>query len=80
MRDEHVRKDTDPSYLSCACQNFTDIGNAAAFDLPFLPEAVGSFAGGLIAMYAWRSFYLSESVSMRTRVLLFTDYIKRGVS
>lgn len=31
-------------------------------------------------MYAWRSFYLSESVSMRTRVLLFSDYIKRGVS
>ena len=55
------------------------IGNAAAFDLP-LPGSVGSFAGGLIAMYAWRSFYLSESVSMRTRALLFTDYIKRGVS
>ncbi|PWY99657.1 LOW QUALITY PROTEIN: nucleotide-binding domain-containing protein [Testicularia cyperi] len=54
------------------------IGNAAAFDLP-LPGGIGSFAGGLIAMYAWRSFYLSESVSMRTRALLFTDYIKRGI-
>lgn len=52
------------------------IGNAAAFDLP-IPG--GSFAGGLIAMYAWRSFYLSESVSMRTRALLLGDYIKRGI-
>ncbi|KAN0065853.1 hypothetical protein ACQY0O_000984 [Thecaphora frezii] len=54
------------------------IGNAAAFDLP-LPAGIGSWAGGLIAMYAWRSFYLSESVSMRTRALLMTDYIKRGI-
>lgn len=52
------------------------IGNAAAFDLPVKG---GSFAGGLIAMYAWRSFYLSESVSMRTRALLLGDYIKRGI-
>lgn len=34
------------------------VGNAAAFDLP-LPEPLGSLAGGLLAMYAWRSFYLS---------------------
>ncbi|PWN48839.1 putative NADH dehydrogenase, 64 kd subunit, mitochondrial [Violaceomyces palustris] len=54
------------------------IGNAAAFDLP-LPEPFGSFAGGLVAMYAWRSFYLSEQVSMRTRALLLMDYIKRGI-
>ncbi|KAE8230692.1 hypothetical protein CF326_g4300 [Tilletia indica] len=54
------------------------IGNAAAFDLP-LPEPIGSFAGGLAAMYAWRSFYLSEQVSMRTRALLMMDWIKRGI-
>ncbi|GAC74283.1 NADH-dehydrogenase [Moesziomyces antarcticus T-34] len=54
------------------------IGNAAAFDVP-LPAGMGSFAGGLIAMYAWRSFYLSESVSMRTRALLLGDYVKRGI-
>lgn len=54
------------------------IGNAAAFDVP-LPGGMGSFAGGLIAMYAWRSFYLSESVSMRTRALLLGDYVKRGI-
>jgi NADH dehydrogenase len=30
-------------------------------------------------MYAWRSFYLSESVSMRTRALLLGDYVKRGI-
>ncbi|KDN43790.1 nucleotide-binding domain-containing protein [Tilletiaria anomala UBC 951] len=55
------------------------IGNAAAFDIPFLPDSIGQFAGGLIAMYAWRSFYLSEQVSSRTRLLLLIDYIKRGV-
>jgi len=54
------------------------IGNAAAFDLP-LPEPIGSFAGGPAAMYAWRSFYLSEQVSMRTRALLLMDWIKRGI-
>lgn len=55
------------------------IGNAAAFDIPFLPEKVGQFAGGLIAMYVWRSFYLSEQVDSRTRLLLLVDYIKRGI-
>lgn len=54
------------------------IGNAAAFDLP-LPEPIGSFAGGLVAMYMWRSFYLSEQVSTRTRMLLLNDYIRRGI-
>lgn len=29
------------------------IGNAAAFDIPFLPDGIGQFAGGLVAMYAW---------------------------
>jgi NADH dehydrogenase len=38
------------------------IGNAAVFDLGRL-----SFTGGLVAMYAWRSIYWSEQVSMRTR-------------
>jgi NADH dehydrogenase len=57
------------------------IGNAAAFDLP-LPgplKPLGSFAGGLVAMYAWRSFYLSEAVTPRMKVLLFSDYIRRGL-
>jgi len=51
------------------------IGNAAVFDLGRL-----SFTGGLIAMYAWRSVYWSEQVSMRTRALLMTDWIIRCVS
>lgn len=55
------------------------IGNAAAFDIPFLPERVGQFAGGLLAMYVWRSFYLSEQVDWRTRLLLTVDYVKRGL-
>ncbi|KAI0053855.1 mitochondrial NADH dehydrogenase [Auriscalpium vulgare] len=50
------------------------IGNAAVFDLGRL-----SFMGGLVAMYAWRSVYWSEQVSMRTRALLMIDWVVRGV-
>jgi len=50
------------------------IGNAAAFDIDGW-----SFAGGLAAMYAWRSVYWSEQVSMRTRALIMIDWIIRGV-
>ncbi|KAI0362648.1 nucleotide-binding domain-containing protein [Trametes cingulata] len=50
------------------------IGNAAVFDLGRF-----SFMGGLAAMYAWRSVYWSEQVSMRTRALLMIDWIIRGV-
>ncbi|KAI0273414.1 mitochondrial NADH dehydrogenase [Gloeopeniophorella convolvens] len=50
------------------------IGNAAVFDLGRL-----SFMGGLAAMYAWRSIYWSEQVSMRTRALLMIDWVLRGL-
>ncbi|KAI8982839.1 nucleotide-binding domain-containing protein [Trametes punicea] len=50
------------------------IGNAAVFDLGRF-----SFMGGLAAMYAWRSVYWSEQVSMRTRALLMIDWIVRGI-
>ncbi|GAA5873427.1 hypothetical protein JCM8547_005432 [Rhodosporidiobolus lusitaniae] len=50
------------------------IGNSAVFDLNGF-----SFAGGLAAMYLWRSAYLSEAVSMRTRCLLMVDWIKRSL-
>ncbi|KAI0031723.1 nucleotide-binding domain-containing protein [Vararia minispora EC-137] len=50
------------------------IGNAAVFDLNGY-----SFMGGLAAMYAWRSVYWSEQVSMRTRALLMIDWIIRGL-
>ncbi|GAA5894613.1 uncharacterized protein JCM6883_002155 [Sporobolomyces salmoneus] len=50
------------------------IGNSAVFDIDNF-----SFAGGLAAMYLWRSVYLSEAVSLRTRCLLMLDWIKRGV-
>lgn len=39
-----------------------------------------SLMGGLAAMYAWRSVYWSEQVSMRTRALLMIDWISRCVS
>jgi NADH dehydrogenase FAD-containing subunit len=51
------------------------IGNAAVFDLGRL-----SFTGGLAAMYAWRSIYWSEQVTMRTRALLMIDWIVRYVT
>ncbi|KAH9966845.1 mitochondrial NADH dehydrogenase [Russula dissimulans] len=50
------------------------IGNAAVFDFGQL-----TLMGGLAAMYAWRSVYWSEQVSMRTRALLMIDWIVRGV-
>ena len=50
------------------------IGNAAVFDL-----GGATFMGGLAAMYAWRSIYWSEQVSMRTRALLMIDWIIRGI-
>ena len=51
------------------------LGNAAVGDLP----GGYTFTGGLIAMYMWRSVYWSEQVSMRTRILLAVDYMKRAV-
>lgn len=50
------------------------IGNSAAFDV----GGYGS-AGGLIAMYAWRSVYWSMQLSMRARFMLMLDWIKRGL-
>lgn len=50
------------------------IGNAAAFDL-----GGHSFMGGLVAMYAWRSIYWNEQVSLRTRALLMIDWVIRFV-
>ncbi|MBW0486310.1 hypothetical protein O181_026025 [Austropuccinia psidii MF-1] len=52
------------------------IGNSAVFDFG---DKYGSFAGGLIAAYLWRSVYWSEQVSIRTRVSLMIDWIKRGI-
>jgi len=50
------------------------IGNSAVFDFSGY-----SFAGGLMAMYAWRSIYWSEQVSLRTRAMLIFDWVKRGL-
>ncbi|TFK42366.1 pyridine nucleotide-disulfide oxidoreductase-domain-containing protein [Crucibulum laeve] len=50
------------------------IGNAAVFDF-----GKYSFSGGLLAMYAWRSIYWNEQVSMRTRALLMIDWVIRGI-
>lgn len=50
------------------------LGNSAVFDLPGY-----SFVGGLVAMYLWRSIYFAQSVSLRTRLLLFFDWLKRGI-
>ncbi|ODV97086.1 hypothetical protein PACTADRAFT_39701 [Pachysolen tannophilus NRRL Y-2460] len=50
------------------------IGNSAALDI-----SGHSFVGGVIAMYLWRSIYFAQSVSTRTRVLLFMDWLNRGI-
>lgn len=50
------------------------IGNSAAFDVKGYSQA-----GGLLAMYAWRSVYWSMQVSMRTRFMLMLDWVKRGI-
>lgn len=50
------------------------LGNSAVFDLPG-----HSLFGGLVAMYLWRSVYFAQTVSLRTRVLMFFDWLKRGI-
>ncbi|KAF4464036.1 NADH dehydrogenase [Fusarium albosuccineum] len=51
------------------------IGNSAIFDL----GDGRNFAGGLWAVYAWRSVYFAQSVSLRTRLLMAMDWTKRGL-
>jgi len=51
------------------------VGNSAVFDL----GDGWSFTGGLWAVYAWRSIYFTQSVSLRTRILMAMDWAKRGV-
>ncbi|KID88718.1 Pyridine nucleotide-disulfide oxidoreductase, FAD/NAD(P)-binding domain protein, partial [Metarhizium majus ARSEF 297] len=51
------------------------IGNSAVFDL----GEGWNVAGGLWAVYAWRSVYFAQSVSFRTRCLLAMDWAKRGL-
>ncbi|KAL2113163.1 hypothetical protein VUR80DRAFT_5070 [Thermomyces stellatus] len=51
------------------------VGNSAVFDL----GEGWSFVGGLWAVYAWRSVYFAQSVSLRTRILMAMDWAKRGL-
>lgn len=51
------------------------IGNSAVFDL----GGGWGFTGGLWAVYAWRSVYFAQSVSLRTRMLLAMDWAKRAL-
>ncbi|KAF3110727.1 hypothetical protein TWF102_000005 [Orbilia oligospora] len=50
------------------------VGNAAVFDVQGF-----NFAGGIAAVYLWRSAYFAQSVSLRTRFLLFMDWAKRAL-
>ncbi|KAF9652862.1 nucleotide-binding domain-containing protein [Thelephora ganbajun] len=68
--DEFVSKPFSYHHLG----SLAYIGNAAVFDF-----GKYSFMGGLWAMYAWRSIYFSEQVSSRTKALLMTDWIIRGI-
>ena len=51
------------------------IGNSAVFDW----GDGWNFSGGLWAVYAWRSIYFTQSVSLRTRVLMAMDWAKRAL-
>lgn len=51
------------------------IGNSAVFDW----GNGWNFTGGLWAVYAWRSVYFAQSVSIRTRLLLAMDWAKRAL-
>ncbi|KAK5658214.1 hypothetical protein OQA88_2189 [Cercophora sp. LCS_1] len=51
------------------------VGNSAVFDF----GEGWNFAGGLWAVYAWRSIYFAQSVSFRTRVLMAMDWAKRSL-
>ncbi|KFX96683.1 hypothetical protein O988_05203 [Pseudogymnoascus sp. VKM F-3808] len=51
------------------------LGNSAVFDLGGGWHALG----GLWAVYAWRSVYFAQSVSVRTRLLLAMDWAKRAL-
>lgn len=51
------------------------IGNSAVFDL----GEGWNVAGGLWAVYTWRSVYFAQSVSFRTRSLMAMDWAKRGL-
>ncbi|QLL33915.1 hypothetical protein HG536_0F02400 [Torulaspora globosa] len=84
ITDDHFRKDQmiEADLDESSCKPFKYIhlgslayvGNSAVFDLPGY-----SFVGGLIAMYLWRGVYFAQTVSLRTRVLLFMDWLKRGL-
>ncbi|KAI5293271.1 hypothetical protein KEM52_005691 [Ascosphaera acerosa] len=50
------------------------VGNAAIFDFPGR-----HMAGGLLAVYLWRSIYFAQTVSFRTRVLLAMDWANRAM-
>ncbi|RDL30483.1 putative external NADH-ubiquinone oxidoreductase 2, mitochondrial [Venustampulla echinocandica] len=67
--DETVFKAFEYNHLG----SLAYIGNSAVFDL----GGGWSVMGGLWAVYAWRSVYFAQSVSLRTRILLAMDWAKR---
>ncbi|ESZ95875.1 putative alternative NADH dehydrogenase [Sclerotinia borealis F-4128] len=69
--DEAIYKAFEYHHLG----NLAYIGNSAVFDL----GGGWNFAGGLWAVYAWRSVYFAQSVSFRTRCLLAMDWTKRAL-
>jgi len=68
--DEAVYKAFEYKHLG----SLAYIGNAAIFDINGM-----NFAGGLVAVYLWRSIYFAQSVSLRTRMLLAMDWAKRAL-
>ncbi|KAK7206112.1 hypothetical protein BZA70DRAFT_275707 [Myxozyma melibiosi] len=76
--DEVVNKDIDDlvhrPFAYHHLGSLAYVGNAAVFDFNGY-----SLVGGLVAVYLWRSVYFAQSVSFRTRALLFMDWLTRGL-
>ncbi|PGH26858.1 hypothetical protein AJ80_01439 [Polytolypa hystricis UAMH7299] len=68
--DEAVYKAFEYKHLG----SLAYIGNAAVFEFNGF-----NFGGGLLAAYLWRSIYFTQSVSLRTRIMLAMDWAKRGM-
>ncbi|KAK2766734.1 hypothetical protein FQN54_006048 [Arachnomyces sp. PD_36] len=68
--DEAVYKAFEYKHLG----SLAYIGNAAVFDFNGT-----TFKSKLMGVYLWRSIYLAQSVSFRTRVMLAMDWAKRAL-
>ncbi|KAI5861616.1 hypothetical protein GGS23DRAFT_598393 [Durotheca rogersii] len=75
VRDGDLDDACHPAFAYRHLGSLAYVGNSAVFDLGGGWRA----AGGLWAVYAWRSVYFAQSVGVRTRMLMAMDWAKRGL-